>query len=73
MSTYPDRGHGDSLRCLNVVPHTQVVSVLSYQHITSWDPLHVGAEAEDHCLRAALNVVQVQLKEEEADSTSKRR
>lgn len=57
MSTYPDRGHGDSLRCLNVVPHTQVVSVLSYQHITSWDPLHVGAEVKDHCLRAAFNII----------------
>lgn len=55
--TYPDRRRGDPLGCLNVVPHTQVVSVLSHQHITSWDPLHVGAEVEDHRLRAAFNIV----------------
>ena len=57
MLTYPDRGRGDPLRCLNVVPHTQVLSVLSHQHITSWDPLHVGAEVEDHRLRAAFNII----------------
>lgn len=72
MSTYPYRRHGDPLRCLNVVPHAQVVSVLSYQHITSWDPLHIGAEVEDHCLGAAFNVVQMQLKKKEADSTIRR-
>ena len=68
MLTYPDRGRGDPLGCLNVVPHTQVVSVLSHQHITSWDPLHVGAEVEDHRLRAAFDIVQMQLEEGEVDT-----
>lgn len=69
MWTYLYRGHGDPFWRLNVVPHTQAVSVLSYQHIASWDPLHVGAEVEDHCLRAAFNIVQMQLKEEGAERT----
>lgn len=66
LSTHPDRRHGDPLRCLNVVPYTQIVTVLSYQHITSRDPLHIGAEVEDHGLWAAFNIVQVQLKEAES-------
>lgn len=40
-----ERGH--FLRHLNVVPDTEVASVLSYHHIAQRDPLHVGAVVEE--------------------------
>lgn len=68
MLTYPDRGRGDPLGCLNVVPHTQVVfgSEPPAHHFLG--PTARRAEVEDHRLRAAFDIVQMQLEEEEVDT-----
>ena len=41
-----DWEHGDLVWHVNVVPDTQVSSVLSYNDITKWYPLDVGTVAE---------------------------
>lgn len=56
-----EREHGHFLRHFNVVPDTEVASVLSYHHIAQWDPLHIGAVVEEWGMRLRLNVVEVEL------------
>ena len=57
-----DREHGDPLRSVDVVPHTQVASVLPHHHITTRHPLYIGAVVEDGGARLARYVVHVKLK-----------
>lgn len=67
MLTYPDGGVV-TLSGASMLYHTHKLFGSGHQHITSWDPLHVGAEVEDHRLRAAFDIVQMQLEEEEVDT-----
>ena len=56
-----DGEHGDALWAVNAVPDAQVPPVLRHHHVAAGHPLHVGAETQQRGLRAALDVVQVEL------------
>mmetsp|Transcript_24048 Transcript_24048/g.53970 ORF Transcript_24048/g.53970 Transcript_24048/m.53970 type:complete len:577 (-) Transcript_24048:1388-3118(-) len=56
-----DLEDGDSLRSIDGVPDTQVVTILSHHHITVWNPLHVAAEVEEGRSGLRQKIKQVQL------------
>ena len=49
-----EREHGDFVRHVNVVPHTEIPSVLANDHITKGDPLDIRAIAEQGHTRTTL-------------------
>ena len=57
-----EREHGDFVRHVNVVPDTQIASVLSYDHIAEWNPLDVGTVAKQRATLLRLKVIEVKLR-----------
>ena len=56
-----DLVHGDLVGLFDTVPHTEVVSVLSNNHIGVWDPADILAVIEQSLLLLLLDVVEMQL------------
>ena len=59
--SYFQREHGDLVWHVNVVPDTEVATVLSNHDVTEGHPLHIGAVAEQRDTLLALKVIEVKL------------
>ena len=61
VAAYFQREHGDLVWHINVVPDTEVATVLSNHHITEGYPLNVGTVAEQRDTLLTLKVIKVKL------------
>ena len=53
--------HGDLVWHVNVVPHTEVATVLGNHYVAEGHPLNIGAVAEQRDTLLALKVIEVKL------------
>ena len=58
---YLDFKHGHSLGGINIVPDTEIVSVLSDNNIAVGNPLNVATVVQNGRLGRVLNVIKMQL------------